>query len=1005
MARKRHSLLSGVQSVVVTGLLTAIGGTGLSLWTVPSLAAESSASEILVPLSAARDDPGSLVVQAIRLCDSGQCQDAVGLLQQAVAAYRAAGDWLNLSRTLSNLSLVYQRLGNLKAAETAIDDSLAALISADDSQRQLRLRASALEVKGQLHLAMGQSQQALESWQEAETTYQSVKDGEGKIRSQLHQSSVLQEMGLYREAFKRLLPIVQMLQTQPDSPLKAVALRSLGKVVRVVVDEEALEQSLPLLLQHETGAQKDYLWQSERLLEKSAEISERLLRSQTIVSAEIRQNYAAALLELGNTARAVYIRASDLSDRKTAEEKAKAALNYYEQVVSLPSDDQTFAFPSLHLQAKLNQLSLLIDCEQWLANTKTQWDNNNKTAVPQLDNLLSAIAQIQTDIQKLSINRETIYVRIHLARSLIEYDTLKEKPKEFQHLSSVEQLLRDAVQQAEELQDSRVYAYALGHLGKLHEYLGQRYAKNELEQFDSWNRAQSLTQKALILSESIQAPDLAYQWHWQLGRLLENQSYLLRVKNELAQSTEKFKQAILAYESAIQELDIVRHDLLNTNPDVQFSFRDDVEPLYRDLVALLLPIQDSVPGQENLKKAVYYIDELQVAELENFLRCNLANEGIIPSGIGDNRYSPATALIEQIDRVFEDNSTSAFIYPLILAKQLVTILKLPGKDLLYHPIPFNLKSSTTDKEAVQKTIDKARKILTERYFIQGHEKPFQKLYKWLIAEFEENLEANQIKTLIFVLDDPLRSIPMAALHDGNRFLVQKEYAVALAPSVQILKPKRSEKVRLNILAAGSLKKRPNFDELRWVTNQIELIEKLFANSKILLGEEFTTQSLRREMEAFSYNIVHLATHGQFSSNWKETFVLTDDNSDKLDDYSIDINELGRLLQIRGEINLSPLELLVLSACQTAQGDKRAVLGIAGVAVRSGANSTVAPMWTVQQESSTLLVEKFYEALVKEVAAGKRMSQAEALRLAQKSLLEDPTYEAPYYWAPFILVGY
>ncbi|NJN88720.1 MAG: CHAT domain-containing protein, partial [Leptolyngbyaceae cyanobacterium SL_7_1] len=92
-------------------------------------------------------------------------------------------------------------------------------------------------------------------------------------------------------------------------------------------------------------------------------------------------------------------------------------------------------------------------------------------------------------------------------------------------------------------------------------------------------------------------------------------------------------------------------------------------------------------------------------------------------------------------------------------------------------------------------------------------------------------------------------------------------------------------------------------------------------------------------------------------------------------------------------------LLVLSACQTAEGDNRAALGLAGIAVRAGARSTVATLWQLSDDAAPRLMEQFYQELV---TPG--VTKAEALRRAQLALLNDPQFERPYFWSPLVLVG-
>ena len=162
-------------------------------------------------------------------------------------------------------------------------------------------------------------------------------------------------------------------------------------------------------------------------------------------------------------------------------------------------------------------------------------------------------------------------------------------------------------------------------------------------------------------------------------------------------------------------------------------------------------------------------------------------------------------------------------------------------------------------------------------------------------------------------------------------------------------------------------------------------------AQVLLDQSFTNGSFEKTIDSKLSPIVHLATHGEFSSNADKTFILTWDGR-------INVRQLDRLLRSR-EGKLNPIELLVLSACQTATGDRRAALGMAGVAVRSGARSTIASLWSVSDRSTASLMIEFYHELGKP-----EVTKAEALRRAQITLLHQDDYTSPYYWAPFVLLG-
>ncbi|NET53391.1 MAG: CHAT domain-containing protein, partial [Merismopedia sp. SIO2A8] len=183
-----------------------------------------------------------------------------------------------------------------------------------------------------------------------------------------------------------------------------------------------------------------------------------------------------------------------------------------------------------------------------------------------------------------------------------------------------------------------------------------------------------------------------------------------------------------------------------------------------------------------------------------------------------------------------------------------------------------------------------------------------------------------------------------------------------------------------------------FEDLENVEVEVSEIQNQLP-SRLFLNREFTQTTLADRIQAVNAPIVHLATHGQFSSEPMETFVLAWDQR-------IDINTLSAILQTRNA-ETNPIELLVLSACKTAEGDDRAALGLAGIAVRSGARSTLASLWTVDDQATADMMSQFYRELAQSPTA---IAKAEALRRAQIKLLESDFYDAPRFWAPFILVG-
>ena len=370
-----------------------------------------------------------------------------------------------------------------------------------------------------------------------------------------------------------------------------------------------------------------------------------------------------------------------------------------------------------------------------------------------------------------------------------------------------------------------------------------------------------------------------------------------------------------------------------------------------------------VPSQENLEKARQVIESLQLAELDNFFREACLN-----------------AKPEQIDQV---DPTAAVIYPIILPNRLAVILSLAGQPLRYY-------QTQLPQSEVERTLDQLLQSLSPFLPSKQRLSLSQQVYDWLIRPVETLLAESEVKTLVFVPDGSLRNLPMAALYDGKQYLVEK-YSLALSQGLQLLQPRSLIRKQLKALTAGLTQARQGFAALPGVATELNQIASE-VRSELLLNQQFTKKILEDQIQTTSFPIIHLATHGQFSSKAEETFLLTWDGR-------IDVKDLDRLLRTRERENTNPIELLVLSACQTATGDKRATLGLAGLAVRSGARSTLATLWSVEDRSTARLMSEFYRELIQT-----EVSKAEALRQAQLTLLKKSNYQHPFYWAPFILVG-
>lgn len=586
------------------------------------------------------------------------------------------------------------------------------------------------------------------------------------------------------------------------------------------------------------------------------------------------------------------------------------ALAAYQQAATL-----TAASP-IQVQALLNQLALYREQQQW-------------AAIPPL------LPLIQTQLDNLPPSHTSLYARINLAANVMK---LAEAKALNTSLPQAARLLATAIQQARSLGDRRAESYALGTLGHVYEAAQQ------------WQEAQAVTQDALMIAQAMNASDISYQWQWQLGRLLQAQNRL--------------RQATAAYSEAVSTLQTLRNDLVSINTDVQFSFRESVEPVYRELVALLLQEQEGKsPSQADLARARSVIESLQMAELENFFQ--------------EACLQARPVLIDQVD------PKAAVLYPVILPDRLEVILSLPGQPLRHY-------TTAIPQAQLEATLDQMRQSLSPVAPSRDRLRLTRQVYDWLIRPVVADLNQASVTTLVFVLDGSLRNLPMAALYDGQQYLVEK-YTIALTPGLQLLAPRPLTGQKLQALKGGLSESRQGFAPLPNVARELEQISATIPGT-MLLNQNLTRSNLETDLNATPFNIVHLATHGQFSSNADNTFILTWDGR-------VNVKQLNDLLRNRDLSRPNPLELLVLSACQTASGDRRAALGMAGVAIRSGARSTLATLWSVNDEAAAELMVRFYRALTQP-----GMTKGQALRQAQLELLKQPQYRQPYYWAPFVMIG-
>jgi len=869
------------------------------------------------------------------------------------------------------------------------------------SEDVIELQPVKLAQEGKQYYEAGKLDRAIKTWQQAAAAYQESGDMKGSKESSLNVATAQQALGLYSQSCESLLLAfdlsdltncgqvleqAQIIDPQLEGILPKTK-EAQGKLIPAIS---------PILKQPESSNKVTGLLRFGDYFRESGYPS---VASQTLtLSLEMTDKIGnptqktATLLSLGNAARAIALKKQNQFPSQTvvldviansggSGESAlfpyQPAFSYYERATEAAPNQVD------GLKADLNNLSLLLDVQEFWQNAIADLNKNidllevndpnflkeiqvgtvrlEKELDEQLQpKIAAATSKIEPEITNLPLTRAGIYGRINFAQSLIRQKQIDQ---------DTAQILATAIEQSRKINNVTAQAEAMGYLGYLYEQQGQ------------YSEARRLTEGSLQLAPTTEYPEVAYRWNSQLGRILAAQG--------------NRNNALTAYEASFNTIKALRSDLATT----------PVEPIFREYISLLLQ-EEPTPPQLNQARDI--LESLQIVKLDNFFR------------------DPCSEVAAETVAIDDVDAQAAVIYPILLQDRLEVILTLPGQPLRHYA------TQNLTQEQVNNTIKKLRRrSLTNPGFAEalrgarGNPQPevqiekiqksleesLQKdilplaseIYSWLVEPAEADLKASGVKTLVFVLDGSLRNIPMSLLYDkkNQQYLIEKDYNVALSSGLQLTAPTPLQKQPIKVLAAGVTNDFPEyrFPPIPKVEDELKEIKKIFANSEILLNKDFTQSSLQQKLQESDFPVVHLATHGQFGSTSDQTFILSGAETGSP---LINVNQFDNLLRVSTLRRSQPIELLVLSACNTAEGDSQAILGLAGVAVRAGTRSTLATLWGANDEATANLMGRFYTNLADDV----QISKARALREAQLTLLaeKDSLYRHPYYWAPFVLIG-
>ncbi len=672
---------------------------------------------------------------------------------------------------------------------------------------------------------------------------------------------------------------------------------------------------------------------------------------------------------------------------------------------------------------------------------ESPWEYNK--AIEYYQKALSLFQQTQNHLQE--------------ANTLMNFGNIYYNER-FQYLNAIE-YYQKALLIFQQIKNPNGEANALGNLANAYDALSDSQSDEAIEHY----------QRALFIFQKIGNRDRE-------GRTLGNIGKLLRKQDKPELAIVFYKQSINIYES-------IKGGLKTLPREQQQSYVESVASTYRELADLLIQkgrLSEAQAVLELLKLRelrdftrdvginssginLAKIEEIALKQILNRFT-TIANFNQQLSDCEHKKCANLTQLQEQRDRLNEAVNTelqqqrailakhfstesatltpeklnaearrivnaqpgTVLIYPLVLKDKLQFLLALKAENGAFTFRPVEVPNVTAD--TLFNKIQEFRTQLKEPTNLKDLQATSQQLYDWLIKPLEPELNNPNIKHLVFAPDSTIRYIPLAALYNGKQYLVER-YSISTitaASKTDTTETLASLPINSSFLLAMGASIFPNFSPLPNVPNELAAIVKdntqkdthgIYPGSKAL-NTQFSFDTLKEKLKG--HRILHIATHGAFVSGRPEDSYLVPGQGNNLTTDRID-----QLLNY----GIGDVHLVVLSACETAVGDRASdgieIPGISYFFLKNEVKSVLASLWSVNDNSTALLMQRFYQKL-----ATRKVTKAEALQQIQQEFIRgnltakdapsrarlDPkephdrsspansNYSHPYYWAPFILIG-
>ena len=518
---------------------------------------------------------------------------------------------------------------------------------------------------------------------------------------------------------------------------------------------------------------------------------------------------------------------------------------------------------------------------------------------------------------------------------------------------------------AERNQEKNVLSFAYGYTG---------YIFKELGRVDD---AVVETRRAIFWAQQNYSPETEFLWHAQLGRILKEtdtenaiKSYKYSIhllgdtfkeitnttfNNKIIKSFNTRQEIINKLINSTNNTKQKINKILSLNKNNDF-FNEYVKPVYFELAGILF-------DKSRIEEATEVLELLKDFEIQQFFKdecaARLKTEPL-------KYLPPKTALIQFVP----------------LSQKLLILLTLPALD---KKKPDIITAYISQKKLNRFIGQLMNEIKTMNPEVSNIKKLSKKLYDQLINPIKTTLENQKIETLVLLPEGIVRKIPFSVLYDGHKYLIER-YALAVIPSKTQVN--MSSDFSYDNILIGALS--GEMYQLSSVSYEIEQIKTKFPECKTLLNENFIYNNLSKALDENDYSIVHIASHAHFGSTSDDIFITL------WNDKKLIVNDFIKLLE-HSKKNNKRIELLTLSACETAKENDRFLLGLTGVAMKAGVKSVIGSLWNVYDKETSEIMEKFYYRL-----KNQSITKAKALQMSITAMIDQNTN--PAYWAPFILVG-